>query len=278
MVACGCTNRQVEQVLAKGEARRLHLGVYLLGPMLTHHAQAMAAVLACGPAALVSHRSAAYLNRLLPLPAQPDPIDVTVTQGRAGRQRGIRVHRTTTLRHHERRDLDGIPITAPLRTVIDLASCCEEAELEAAVAESFARGQVNKGMLLRAVDELPGRRGLTKLRSLLAAERRPSRLRSNPERVLRRLLLAAGVDGFETNVRAGPWEVDFLFRAIGLVVEVDAYATHSSPWAFERDRRKTADLEDRGLAVHRVTDGQLEREPGATVSGITRRIADLTVE
>jgi very-short-patch-repair endonuclease len=77
-------------------------------------------------------------------------------------------------------------------------------------------------------------------------------------------------------VRIGPWEVDFYFREIGLVVEVDVYSTHASPWAFERDRAKTSALEDRGLSVHRVTDVQMKRDPALVVGRIMRRIRDLT--
>jgi very-short-patch-repair endonuclease len=278
MVACGYTNRQVERVLDRGEARRLHRGVYLLGPILSVHAQAMAAGLACGPSALVSHYAGACLCKLLPLPAQFDAVDITVTSGRVETQPGIRVHRTTWLRPHERRERDGIPVTAPLRTLIDLASSCTVRELEGAIAEAFALGLVNKRMLERAVENARGRRGVARIRALIGTDRRPSRTRSNPERALLHLLRAARIDGFETNVRIGRWEVDFYWRDLGLVVEVDAYATHSSPWAFERDRRKTTDLEDRGLKVHRVTDIQIEREPKPVVAQIQRRLRDLTAE
>jgi Transcriptional regulator, AbiEi antitoxin len=100
LVACGYTNRQVERLLDRGEARRLHRGVYLLGPMLDAYAQAMAAVLACGTGALVSHHSGACLYKLLPLPAEFDSVDITVTSGRVESQPGIRVHRTAWLRSH----------------------------------------------------------------------------------------------------------------------------------------------------------------------------------
>jgi very-short-patch-repair endonuclease len=72
--------------------------------------------------------------------------------------------------------------------------------------------------------------------------------------------------------------VDFYFASIGLVVEVDAYVTHSSPWAFERDRRKTTALEDRGLTVHRVTDTQIDARPELVVSGICARIDRVAAE
>jgi very-short-patch-repair endonuclease len=159
-----------------------------------------------------------------------------------------------------------------------MASCCTERDLEAAIAEAFAVGLVNKNMLQRAVEEAGGRRGIARIQALIGSERRPSRIRSKPERALRHLLRAARIDGFETNVRIGPWEVDFYWRELGLVVEVDAFITHSSPWAFDRDRRKTADLEDRGLKVLRVTDLQIEHEPKAVVDRIQRRLRALDAD
>lgn len=277
-IACGFTNRQVEGAIARGEARRLHRGVYLFGSTLNFQAQTLAAVLACGAGALTSHYTAAYLHKLLPPPAKFEPVDVTVTSGYVEARPGIRVHRTTRLRSHERRERDGIPVTAPLRTLIDLAGSGSTTELEVAVAEAFARGLVNKGMLERAVDEARGRRGTAGLRVMVGGGMRPSRTRSKPERKLRRLLIAAGIEDFETNARIGPWEVDFYFRTLGLVVEVDAYVTHSSPRAFERDRRKTTALEDLGLTVHRVTDVQLDEGPGRVVEGISRRLDRLSAE
>jgi len=158
----------------------------------------MAAVLAAGPTAVVSHRSAAQLYELLPYPAQSEAIHVTVTERHHRRHGHIVVHRTRELSPHEIRRRSNVPVTAVPRTLIDLASCCEDQDLETAVAE--------------------------------------------------------------VNARVGRWEVDFLWREAQLVVEVDVYSTHSSPTAFERGRRKNAELEDLGHTVHRVTPGRFKAE------------------
>lgn len=265
-------------MLARGEAVHVSLGVYLLGPELTRAGRALAAVIACGEGALLSHHAAAYLYEILPHPAQPGPIDVTVTARHRGRRAGIRLHRSRSIRHYERRMRDAIPVTSPVRTLLDLAGCCAPSELEAAVAEAFALHLTNRGALLKAVAGARGRRGVAKLRALLDGDNRPARTRSPPERRLLRLLRDAGAAEPEANVRIGRWEVDLYWPRAGLVVEVDAYATHSSPWAFERDRQKTAELQDLGLTVCRASRRQIDDEPDLTVARIRRRLAELSAE
>jgi very-short-patch-repair endonuclease len=165
-----------------------------------------------------------------------------------------------------------IPVTSPLRTLIDLTGVCGNAELEAAVAEAFALRLTNRTQLVRAIAAARGRRGVGKLRALLEADRDPARTRSPPERVLLAAIRAAGLPEPEVNARVGRWEVDFLWRRAGLVVELDGYAAHSSPRAFERDRRKSAELEDLGLSVRRVSALQVRDQLELTVARIRRAV------
>lgn len=83
---------------------------------------------------------------------------------------------------------------------------------------------------------------------------------------------AAGVTEPEVNFRLGRWEVDLYWPEQSLAVEVDAYSTHSSPWAFERDRRKGAELEDMGIKLLRVSAAQVRDERYATVERIRRAL------
>jgi very-short-patch-repair endonuclease len=101
----------------------------------------------------------------------------------------------------------------------------------------------------------------------------PAFTRSEAERRLLALIRAAGLPPPRTNVHVGPYEVDFLWPAHRLVVEVDGFAFHSSRAAFERDRRRDADLQARGLRVTRVTWRQLEREPHAVVARLAAALA-----
>jgi very-short-patch-repair endonuclease len=101
----------------------------------------------------------------------------------------------------------------------------------------------------------------------------PHLSRSPPERRLLCAIRDAGLPEPETNVMVGRWEVDFLWRDAGLAVEVDGYSTHSSPRAFERDRRKDADLAARGLIVQRFSADHVRDELEYVLAWIAARLA-----
>jgi very-short-patch-repair endonuclease len=158
---------------------------------------------------------------------------------------------------------DGIPITTPTRTLMDLASSLDHRELEQTVAEAFARRMTDRARLLAALEAHDRWPGAPILRAMLDAG--PARTRSPAEERLLRLIRGAGLPEPEVNARVGRWEVDFLWRDQRLAVEVDGYATHSSPWAFERDRRKTAELQAIGLDVRRISAATVRDRPQATI-------------
>jgi very-short-patch-repair endonuclease len=249
---CGFTADAARGLLRRGEIRRRHRGVYLVGPVPGPRWREMAAVLACGPGAALSHRSGITLYELLPYEPGSRPVHVTVHGRHRRADAGIVVHQTASLRSHEIREREGIPVTAPIRTLIDFACTCNDNELERVVAEAFALGLTNRSAVLRAAEVHQGRRGVGRLKALLAAGP-PARTRSAPERRLLAAIRAAHLPDPEVNARLGRWEVDFLWRKARLVVELDAYSTHSSPRAFERDRRKDAELSARGFTVQRFT-------------------------
>ena len=122
--------------------------------------------------------------------------------------------------------------------------------------------------MLRAANGARGRRGTKRLTSLLGGGP-PARTRSRPERLLLRAVRDAGLPEPETDVKIGRWTVDFLWREAGLVVEVDAYSTHSSPWAFERDRRKDAELTARGITVQRFSADAVRDDRDSVVAWIS---------
>lgn len=253
MRGLGYSARQVERGVERGELLRVRRGIYLLGQLLLPYSQEAAAVLVCGRGAVLSHRSAAHLYEMLE--SAPGPFHVTVPSGRCRRHHDVVAHESP-LQPHEIRERHGIPVTSPVRTLIDLAADCTDRALEQATAEAFALRLTTLPSLQRAATAYRGRRGVGRLTRLLTAD--PRRTRSLPER---RLLFAIRRDPDirepETNVRIHGWEVDFLWRDTGLVVEVDDYSTHSSPWAFERDRRKDAQLRARGLTVQPFTANQV---------------------
>jgi very-short-patch-repair endonuclease len=251
--------------LRRGHLHRIHRGVYLYGRPSPHEwTYEMAAVLACGNGAVLSHRSAAYLWHLLPHPANPRPVHVTVPGRDPGRKPGIRIHRVKHLHPSEARIRYRIPVTSPGRTLLDLACEATSPELDIAASEAYAKRLVRQRDLAFLTANHRRHRGARRLRALISDP--PALTRSDAERRLLDLVRRAGLPEPEgVNVPVAPYVVDFLWREQRLVVEVDGFAFHSSRAAFERDRRRDADLTARGFRVIRVTWRQIIREPEASL-------------
>jgi very-short-patch-repair endonuclease len=196
---------------------------------------------------------------------------VTVPGRHLKGNKDILIHETGSLRPHEIRERHGIPVTSPVRTLVDLAADCTDDDLERAVSEAFALRLTTLPSLQRAATAYRGRRGAGRLQRLLKAG--PRRTRSHPERdLLAAILRDPEIPDPETNVKIYGWEVDFLWRAARLVVEVDDYSTHSSPWAFERDRRKDAQLRAHGLDVQRFTSSQVSEDLGFVLGRLRQSV------
>ena len=133
LLGLGGSAEQVKRWLRAGRLRRLHRGGYLVGAVAPDRALEHAAVLAWGEGAYASHEAAATLYRL-PLPDRPTDVHVTVLN-RDVRRAGITVHRTRAVSRQEIRMLDGIPVTSPARTIVDLADGLDPAELEHLLAQ-----------------------------------------------------------------------------------------------------------------------------------------------
>ena len=235
-----------------GRLHRVRRGVYAVGHAGSNElAAAAAALLACGSRAILSHWSAAGVWRLAPL---TEPFDVLVPRDRRPRQAGIRVHRPEVF-PADVRVRNGLPLTSPERTLRDLAARADPATTDRLVGEALALRLVAPAAV----------RGLT--------PDGPRLTRSEAERRLLALLRRAGLPLPETNVRVAGHEVDALWRAQRLVVEVDGYAAHAGRHAFERDRRRDQDLRAAGYRVERVTWHQLEHEPERVVAVVARALA-----
>ena len=177
LVELGLGAEAIRRRLANGRLHRLMRGVYAVGrPEVSVRGRWMAATLACGPQALLSHRGAAMLWGLRPVPggasendwAGHGQVDVVVPAGLPKKRPGIRVHRR---RDHEapgRRVVDGIPVTHPVATLVDLATCLPTGQLEAAINEADHLDLVDPERLLDALDSLPRWAGVAQLRALLA--------------------------------------------------------------------------------------------------------------
>jgi very-short-patch-repair endonuclease len=263
LLRSGVTRDLVDGRLKAGRLRRLHQGVYLVGPLMAPYAREMAAVLACGDSAVLSRRSAAALWQMLPRGHEGAPVEVIVACGRAGRRMGIRVRHVRTLKPDEVTVREKIPITTAARTLYDLAGVVGRRELERALAEAFVQRLVQRSELLALLNRHARRPGASRLRALVEEEGRVSLTRSEAEERFLALTRKAELPDPDANTEVAGCKVDFLWRAERLVVEVDGRAFHSSSRRFESDRRRDAILVAAGLRVMRVTWHQIVNEPEA---------------
>jgi very-short-patch-repair endonuclease len=257
LVAAGIGEDGIRHRVAHGRLLRLHRGVYQVGPIAAPYGRQMAALLATGSDAALSHHSAAAIWGLRA--DREGDVHVTIPRGRGASRPGIRVHRSASLNAAVR---DGLRLTTPARTLLDLATHLPQHDLERAVEQAIVLGLATDKEIARQCEQ--GRRGAAKLRQALLTE--PGLTRSELERRLRRLIRAARLPPPVTNVRVAGWEVDLLWREQRLVVEVDGFAFHASRQAFERDRRRDADLVAAGYRVVRFTWRQIVREPEAVIA------------
>lgn len=209
-----------------------------------------AALLSVGDDCVVSHQSAAGLWDI-PAPPSGDRVSLTLI-GRHVRDRPrVSIHRVPALDARDVRLHQGLPVTAPALTLLDLAGVTPLHDLELALAEARVQRLVTDPAIRSALERAPGRSGTATLRALISTE--TNLTRSEAERRLRRLILDAGLPPPETNVRLLGFEVDFVWRTAKLVVEVDGHAFHAHRAAFERDRERDQALVAAGYRVIRVT-------------------------
>jgi very-short-patch-repair endonuclease len=285
----GLSPATIDRRLAAARLTAVHRGVYRVGPPVAPRAREMAAVLACGGASALarggtgaflparakptasSHGSAADLLRIVPGRRPRDPVEVSV-QGSYRSREGILIHRVRFLPAGEITWVEGIPVTTPARTILDLAGSLPGRELERAVAEAIAlRGTTSAALLALARSRRHALRpGVHRVRALLAGDTDPARTRSVAEERFLELVRTTGLPEPETNVRLGRYEVDFLWRALRLVVEIDGFVFHSAPGRAEADRRRDADLEAAGYHVLRFTWRELQNEPMVVLARLCR--------
>ncbi|MGI9629133.1 MAG: endonuclease domain-containing protein [Longimicrobiales bacterium] len=240
--------------------------------MATSHGRAMAAVLACGDGAALSHRTAGTLWELVRPRREAGLIDVSAPRTVRGPSHGVRLHRVSRLDPDQVVSKFGLPLTSISRTLVDLAATVELAELEQALARAERRDTLTRGDIESQLTQQPGRPGNGVLAALLALTSGPSLTRSEAEALLLSLLRKGDLPRPETNAIIEGFEVDFLWRGQRLVVEIDGYVYHRGRNAFESDRQRDAKLTAAGLRVMRVTWRQLTQKPEAVLARVVRAL------
>ncbi len=272
LLELGYTMSAIKHRVAKGRLHRVRIGVYAVGrPDLTREGEWMAAVLSNGPYGILSHGSAAALWKICR--EQERCIHVTTLPQTDRRQGGIIAHRRSTLGIADATCHRGIPVTTPVRTLLDLAVRLPAAALEAAVNKADKRDLVDTERLRVDLEERKGQQGVRPLRRLL--DRATFVLTdSELERRLLPIARRAGLGVPRTQARVNGFRVDFYWPELGLVVETDGLRYHRTPSAQARDRVRDQAHTAAGLAHLRFTHWQVRHEPThvqETLEAVARR-------
>jgi very-short-patch-repair endonuclease len=268
-VALGLSRNAIAARAAAGRLHRIHRGVYAVGhPVLPRYARWMAAVLAAGPGAALSHASAAALWEIRPSGATRVDVSVPNSAGRTKRP-GLRVHRATSLAGTETTHHRAIPVTTPARTLLDLAASLPRRALERALDQAEVLELFDLRALHEAMHAHRGERGARRLAAALEEHQAGTTLtKSELEDRMLALCRTHGIEQPQVNETVAGLEVDFLFAAQRLVVEADGWQFHRTRAAFERDRQRDAVLAHAGYRTLRVTHRQLTRRPSEVVAAI----------
>lgn len=262
--------KAVKVRIERRSLHRLYNGVYKVGyRRISRKGRWMAAVLASGSGACLSHRSAARLWRLIPLGDEWP--EVTAPPGHRSRRRGI-VCREAVIAGDEWLTIDGIPVTAPFRTIFDLAAVAGERELERAWHEVSVRELRAKVSLPMLLERYPGRRGARRLRALLESKEPETITRNDFEEAFLALVDAYGLRRPRMNadlaLRGRFFEIDCLWERERVALELDSRGVHGTPKKFESDRQRDRILVAEGWRTMRVTWRQLRDEPEAIVADL----------
>lgn len=264
----------VDARIKRGQLHAIQRGVYAVGHrVLSREGRWMAAVLACGSGAVLSHRTAGQLWGLVPRSsALPE-----VTRPTKFRPRPGIVGHHAVLPGDERAVVDGLPLTSVFRTIFDLAGVLKRRQLERAMHQAEVLGLTDRLSIPDLLERHPRSRGAATLRELLAEKAPAGITRNDFEEGFVALLddhaLPRPAFNAPLAVRGRFFEIDSLWRDHRLAVELDGRAVHATPAAFESDRERDRILQAEGWRTARVTWRQLWDDPEAVAADLRRLLA-----
>lgn len=260
LLELGFNEKAIEHRLRKGRLHRLARGVYAVGRReVGKLGRWKAATLACGPRALLSHRSAAALWRI----RKPErgPIEVVVPPGVVRRHSGLLVRRLADPPYRSYRcEEAAVPVTCPAAVLVDLTACLPVGEVEAAVNEADHRNLIDPEALRLAIDEMPRRPGTRRLRQLLDSATCVL-TSSELERLFLTLVKKSGLPVPTSQKQLGPHRVDFFWPELELIVETDSLRYHRTPFKQSADKRRDNRNVRSGHTTLRFAHGNIRYEP-----------------
>jgi len=232
----------------------------------------MAAVLACGTGAVLSHFSAGHLWNMC---GSYGPIEILRQSGGFHPQghRGVKLHQTRRLESYEATVERGIPVVAMERVLLDLAARTDAKRLERIFVQAYKSEDLSWRRLSRIINRRRGCKGVGKLRRVvLEVDPEALETKSVSEVDFLALCRPAGLPTPFVNVLVEGHLVDFLWPKQKVIVETDSWSHHGDHLAFEKDRQRDVELIAAGYDVYRTTYKMLERNPGPFLSNVRRAL------
>lgn len=269
LLRLGFSKSAIGRLNSAGRLHRVHRGVYAVGhPGLTRHGGCMAALLACGPGAVLSHESAGWLWG--PVPEYSALVEVTVPK-RGHRRTGIRVHHAPALAPEDCIERERLRVTALPRTLLDLAATRSEKWVERRVERADRLGILDPAEVEAILARSPHAKGATRLSRVMDLYTDPIFVRAKTERQFLALIRNADLPLPSINAFVAGFEIDAYWESERFAVELDGWDTHRTRAAFERDPLRLEELKLAGIDAIRVTARRIEREP----SRVAKRVAAL---
>jgi very-short-patch-repair endonuclease len=251
---------------------RLHRGVFAVGHLAPYPlGDETAALLAAPDGSALGHYSAGSLWGMLTPESGDGLIHIVTRDVRIRPRPGVCIHRSRTLTARDIRIHDGVPVTSPARTLLDLGELLTERECELAYDRALVARIMTAVEVERVLDGAHGRAGKRLLRKLLARQCGPTVTRSEAEERFLALIRRAKLPEPRVNARVHGYEVDFYWPG-RLIVEIDGFRFHSTQRAFEHDHRKDAVLRGGGFPVLRFTWHQITAEVVAVVALVAQAL------
>jgi predicted transcriptional regulator of viral defense system len=268
LLEVGLDRFAIARRIRAGRLHPIHRGVYAVGhPTLTREARYLAAVLACGDGAVLSHRSAAALWGLVPSGAASIEVTVPLPSGFRSTE-AIRVHRSR--RPTESTTRAAVPVTTPARTLADLAETATARALEKAVEVAEQQRLLDAVEIAAVAADRPGRAGPRRLVRVLETHDTDHTTRSELEDAFLELCDRHGIPRPAVNARVAGYEVDFCWPAERLIVETDGFRFHGSRRAFAADRARDRRLTAAGWRVARVAGAEIHGTPRDVAADVLR--------
>ena len=271
LLAAGVSSSTVAWLASRTRLIPRLRGVFAVGHIApTELDRETEALLALRQGAALSHRTAAGLWGLC---APGAMVEIVVDAHGSSRMPGLKVHRSRILDAHDVRIKQGLLVTSPARTLLDLAVTATDRQLEVAFDRGIAERTLRHSHVRDVLDRAGGHHGRARLAALLEQELDASTMtRSETEERMLALIRQAGLPSPEVNFPFGPYTLDFYWPAARFVVEVDSHQFHTSRYRFERDRRKDNDLRRANIEVMRILGREITDRAPALVADMTRSL------